>query len=58
MNDLSILCKTDWCAAGDGFALCREPLSTLLHRMGIQDSALVKEQIALHGAEETKENRL
>lgn len=40
MNGLSILQEADWCAAGDGFALCREPLSMLLHRMGIQDTGL------------------
>lgn len=58
MNGSRILRREDWRSAGDGFSLCRLPLSALLHRMGIRDSALVKEQIALHRAEETKENLL
>lgn len=30
----------DWLSTGDGFRLCREPLSALLHRMDISDTGI------------------
>lgn len=40
MTKTELFLPGDWLEARDGFCLCRRPLSTLLHRLGIRDTGI------------------